>query len=145
MLSLHSDQISFYHVRLAGKFQRRDLLRLRALCPQIYHNGILIILNSSYLTNSQQSRDILPRCNFCLPESRKSHRRMYCLHLEAEGNPCNQKQAVQAEKPVYTNHVKSLIYYPVYKFCLDPLLVEYLKLKFICPVDCSQIVLLSTK
>jgi hypothetical protein len=58
-------------VRLAGKFRRRDLSRLRALCPEIYHSGVLIILNSSYLRNSQQRRDMLPPPDFCLPESRK--------------------------------------------------------------------------
>ena len=39
--------------------------------PHKYHSGVLIILNSSYLRNSQQRRDIPPPPDICLPESRK--------------------------------------------------------------------------
>jgi hypothetical protein len=60
-------------VRLAGKFQRRDLSRLRALCPQIYHSGILIILNSSYLRNIQGGTFHRPLISASLRAGNTSH------------------------------------------------------------------------
>ena len=119
--------------------QPLNLLELEGAWPSTCRNGMWTILSWSYLRCGQKRGTF--RTSFLSPlraGNKSLTWKVHFLHLEVEGHPYHQRWWVQAERPVSTNLVTSLIDYPKPQLCLDSSLIEHPKSKLLCPVSSLQ-------